>query len=337
MRKIFKQELADISSNSTIGEITKIVSDEIQFPEPTPFQRVVMETWFSLLSWGLIAGGLLIGIIASVVSGTPIGWIFLILLGGAGVVMIILTAVQKSKYRKIISGCVQGKQELIYKLWFDKNYDDMQVTGGINDASMTELARKYRGGGIPGDARIHAYVPGYQMKGKNGAIIEVAIITWRWTRSNGKSSTTYYRKKVYMATFDFKETFNEFQFTMSKNGIFNKKRTELENEQFNKAWIYNHNDPVKLRMLMTPSVQEDALNFIKNPTFEMSKIGNLFWMSEEISMGNSTFVINTRGSVNYKSKEAVVENLVRDVVSDIEELQKWLINISVFRTLFKTI
>lgn len=333
MKKIFNQELAEIDDLELISDIKEIVAKDMYFPKFTFFSKMLVTKGFSITLYVVI--GCMVGL-AAVLSENLNGLIAIpIVVGVVSLFLILLSYSKRSERKADINKDLYKKQDQIYGLWFDKNYDDVYLDKKIDLDKFGELALSHPGFGIPGDARITKIRPGYSIKSDNNLEIQTAVITWKYSRGTGKGSTIYEVTKTCMLISGYNPIFNNLYFSLSRNGKLQKSKSNLENEEFNELWNYECNDDVKLRMILTPSVQEAILEKIDNDTFEMRHVSGHFWITFDISSNDSTFVINPRKQVNFIMKDKIVDDLVNDVMLDIKEYQWWLTYASIFHTLIK--
>lgn len=109
----------------------------------------------------------------------------------------------------------------------------------------------------------------------------------------------------------------------------------LENKEFDKIFFYESNDPIRLRILLTPSVQETLVNkyfFTKKANEQiMTWNKNSFTTSINVPFKNSFIV---PGRVRY-SKRKYIKTAVRDVVNRIKTIEEQIALISTFREFTK--
>lgn len=118
-----------------------------------------------------------------------------------------------------------------------------------------EFLSKNRIDRIPSDARIVNSSPAVEVKikGKQNGIIMMGL--FRWTRSNGKSTQTYYRPSAILHI-DNPKSKNNFEFSLNyKNKI--RKGEVLEDKDFNKQFQLDTKDKKGARLAFTPLVQEE--------------------------------------------------------------------------------
>lgn len=306
MYKLFNQQIADIKSQENLDKIRKIVDESITYQAPKGKGSFVWSNWFYCLMWFTILGGL------------------------------ILMSLRSEKAERIQSE-VAGRQYEIYQKWFNTNYEDVKVEGISNTTRLKNLAYSNRGACVPSDARIYEILSGVKVVTKNGTIIETVNVLWKWVRRSKDSSVTYYYRKLYTQISNVIDRYEGFNFEIHKDGIFDKASKELENDKFNKEWIYHHNDPVKLRMLLTPSVQEDFLNNMANnywkKSFSIAKSGSVILASIGIPENSSVFRFNFNGMLDFLNRDAIINNLVNDISVDLSIFQSWLLSLSTLRTL----
>lgn len=339
MYKIFKQELANPNNNEkTIEKIRQYLNEGFEYKIPTSKQAFLMRNSTFFIVVTCLSGFLAI---TGLIMALPLLWVPMIIIA----IILGITSIPgyslKKKYIHVSESQLQPKQHNIYKIWFEDLYEDIDVEELSNTSLLLKIAKANRGEGIPNDARAEEIRDGYTLVGKNGAHIQAITTLWHWTRTtgSGKNRRTqhYYVRKCYILTNGVKDSYKDFWFTLKRNNLFRKGKDKLENTAFNKKFVVNSNDPVKLRMLLTPSVQEEAIKFIIYDGYEINKMNEGIFTSFTIPRSDSTFIINMKNFKDFHDKDAVINAFLYDVVNDIVAYQEWISSISVFRTLFETI
>lgn len=240
----------------------------------------------------------------------------------ASVVPLIVMLVYFNKASKIKSewlGLINGNANhtLILKTLIEGKYENVKLLD-IADKRYYSIARGYRSTDIPSDANVVNDFGGLEFS-INGRKISTRKLKWHWQRtySDGKRTYTkhYYKDNFYVISVDIPERFVDFKFKMSKAGFFNNKGKELENDMFNKAFSYDHNDPINLRVFLTPFIQETFVNNFKSFSFTST---SLFAKEKDYyvfaqSLNGTPFTLNVSMITDL---DKVVDSIVKDGIDD---------------------
>lgn len=293
-----KNRFIQIKNNKHAHAWKTFVADNLEYNQPTGGAKILWTSWFYVLSW------------------------LLFIFPG-----ILVSSYRKKRIQKLTSHFLQ-KRFLFFQKWFSVNFEDVDVIGRPNEQYFLILIMQNRGIGIPGDARVNQWSNGYSFQTKSDVTINVASAIWRWTRSNGKTTQVYYRRKLYTWIPNKAVKWQNFHFELKRDTMLTKKTNTLENKYFNKKWIYPNNDPIKIRRLLTPATQEailEKIEKVKNGrTFYFLKKNEDFLMSVSYDLKTNPFQINIPISVDLGNKDKVVDAIYNDVISDISNVQEWL-------------
>lgn len=318
-----RQIIADDLKNSNLNEIIN------------EYNRLKKNVF---ICWGITSIPVIVAIILLFVSVSNIVLIIFAVLAAVGVAISLLAGRKASQQRglwkrTIINAVDQNK---VIKALVESKYENTKVFADDNGSS-SNVASTYRSKDIPSDANIHRTFKGLSMS-INNHMVYTSRVTWHWVRKycNGKTCTYqhYYKDNFYMYSNDTVDRFEGFTFSMAKSGIFSNKGKELENDMFNKKFSYVHNDPLKLRILLTPLIQETFVNEFNN----------------FIESDSSCFVKTTRGYTLYKTLtktpftidtsmrvdlDQTIEGILNDSIEDARYLLDNLSFIATFRELIK--
>lgn len=218
----------------------------------------------------------------------------------------------------------------IYKDALETKNKKIKVTPAEYDKNLMSIPRFHPGIGIPGDARIVEFYQSIRIDDKNGFSRIPMFARWRWVRSNGKSTQVYYKNKIYIATWGFNKRLNKFRFKIEKDTLFKRNSSfELENEYFNKEFIYKHNDPIALRRVLTPYSQEQFIENLKKdrPLFRtMSMIkDNDSTIVSSWTVPSNLRIFTIRAFpvfTNFQNKDSIAKHIIKDTESDIDIVRK---------------
>lgn len=301
---LHKNRFIEIKNNQHANDWKNFVNTNLDFQEPSNKTKFFWSKWFYIFSW------------------------LLLILPG-----IIMTLIRKKKIKKLKEHFLE-KRFNFFKTWFSVNFEDLDVVGRPHIGYFQQIARKHRGIGIPGDANIHEWSNGYAFKYQKDMIINSASIVWHWQRSNGKNTQHYYRRKIYLWIPNVAIKWTNFEFQLKRDNLFTKKTGTLENETFNKKWIYPNNDPIKIRRLLTPATQESILEkigaFKNGKTFCFLKKKEDFLFSMTIDLKNNPFKIDIPVSIDLSKKENISKAIYEDVINDVDQTQKMLKVLAIF-------
>lgn len=338
MKKIFKQQIADRGSEA-VSKISSTIFDEFSYTVPSKFSLVIMTAWFKILCY-LFDVVLSILLIVAAVRVSPAFLIIIISVLIATFVLIDRGKRIKRDLDKKIYEYHLSQVPYINKAWFDLNYEDISVSGYSDKELMSDFALLHRPAIVSDKAIITNIKPYFSFEGKNGSVIHLAVVTWTWHTSTITGDDIVNVQKVKFALVsNIKDTFDSnFDFWMKiNNKKYPRMITSLENEMFDKKWHCWRNNEVKARMILTPSVQEEIMNHISDSTFEIKKIVSNFAVSEKIFLEEKVLTAEKEKIYPYHSKELIVSFIVSRTLTDVLEMQRILRDVTIFRTLFKTI
>lgn len=240
---------------------------------------------------------------------------------------------QRRLWKRTVSNSVDYYK--LVKVLIEEKFENVKVPLEIKSKEWSKST--YRSSDIPNDARISKTKNGIALQ-LNGHTIGTTILTWHWVRRNcnGKTCTTqhYYKDNFYMFSSDFQERFNGFAYSMSRSGIFFNKGKELENDMFNKKFSYVHNDPLKLRVLLTPLIQETFVNefnsFVESDSTCFVKTVRGYTLYKTLT--KTPFTIDTNMRINL---DQTIESILNDSIDDATYLLDNLSFIATFRELIK--
>lgn len=109
----------------------------------------------------------------------------------------------------------------------------------------------------------------------------------------------------------------------------------LENEEFNKKFFFESNDPVRLRILLTPAIQEALVKSYSQTKEASDRV--LTWNENFFSTAISVRDRNLFGLTIKKiiTKKLFAKSISREVVSKIKIIEEQLVLISTFREFIK--
>lgn len=208
-----------------------------------------------------------------------------------------------------------GEDILYHKA--SKGIDNFEIVSYEKHSSTKDLWA-FRRNGIPGDAKVieATDVARIKFRDKYEGILRMGRMMW--TRSNGKSTQTYFANTAYMQinVDNFKKTNLELNY---RNKLL--KGTLLENNEFNKSFQLEAESKQDANLIFTPLVQEE---FVK-----ASELGSSFKWKIEYKNGNILVKwkpkwwqdsIVSAYKVKFKSKESALKNIYQEIKSNMEDL-----------------
>lgn len=234
----------------------------------------------------------------------------------------------------ILKNLVHDK--LIKKLIEDK-YENVEVITDRNskkeDIDFVFLKWK---SSVPHEAKLTKYEVGLSFR-LNGHLVKTIGLHWQWEEERYDKKTKKYYKIVvskhnsFIFSHEFNKRFNEFELSLYQSGSVN---GELENDAFNQKYSYEHNNPIMLRVVLSPFVQETLTNEIsKCPYTRFWKEKNA-WCLESGLVG-PTLVPKIKLAHNPKSPEELIDVAVNSVVSDADCCINILAFLATLREMFK--
>lgn len=214
------------------------------------------------------------------------------------------------------------------KLFFETKYENVQV-GGKSEVDMT-LVNSYRGEGIPRDATIKkkSFGPSFLI---NGIEVCFMFVIWKWYERSGKNRVEVNQAKFITYIPKVPKRWEGFALNLTPSSFLYSKGKELENEQFNKKFSYVHNDPVRLRILLTPFVQENFVNYFhltsSYATHQINFLGNSFFSTKHAISGDP-FNID---KIPMKKTSELPSIIFKEVLSDLEYIEEQITVVSSFR------
>lgn len=206
-------------------------------------------------------------------------------------------------------------QEFIYKVGFEK-VPHLEFTG-ITYSSKTKDLYFNRTAGIPMDATISQATPFivFKVHGKYDGYIRMGEATW--VRSNGKSSTRFYKNTGYLVL-DAPGVMPSFNYSLDHKNRFGGKRHNLESTQFNKTFEFESNDQVKARMIYTPLSMEETIKYKSTNNLRYWKVFKNGEQFKIIFQPNDwkDLIINIRNS-DLETLETIKNAIYRDISKDI--------------------
>lgn len=295
--------------------------------------------------WSKIAvflwAGLIISIIIAIIGfvitrSYVLGVIFAAIATACGFLAPVMTkkaADRKNSWKSRIEKSFNYNQ--MVKVLIEQKFENVKLP--LEVKSQTWRSANYRSSDIPRDANISASIPGLALQ-INGFTVNTSVITWHWTRRscNGRTCEThhYYKNNFYMFSSEYQERFDNFTYSMAKSGIFSNKGKELENDMFNKKFSYIHNDPLKLRVLLTPLIQETFVNefnnFIESSTTCFVKEPKQYVLYKTMTKTPFSLDLKMQDSI-----DKTVDAVMNDIVDDAKYLLDNLSFIATFRELIK--
>lgn len=162
------------------------------------------------------------------------------------------------------------------------------------------------------------------------------FVTYRATRQRrvGETWVTYYvyDHRVVVVSNDINSSFKDFQFAMAPDGIFTK-NAKLENDKFNKLFTVQHNDEIKLRKLLTPSVQENLVLAAQKARDINLHIANgvmVLNLNIATNMGENLNTIAAAKPRPEKELEGLIQN---HIVRDLQNIATALSIANIFRNI----
>lgn len=307
-----KGKFIDIENNSEIYQWEEYVISSFVYETPRGLKRLFWSTGFYIFSWILILPGVL------------------------------LSVLRKNKIKKIFSDFHEKRFSLLKK-WFSDHYEDIDLVGRPDQQKILTLINRHRGIGVPSDAKISKWTNGYVFANNKGMKMNLATAWWHWTRYDGENDVDYYSHKIYTWITLPDQKWKDFEFNIHRDTIFTKTKRSLENDEFNKKWIYKNNNPIKLRMLLTPATQEEIVKKLNHhnghyhhtKSFSFLKDREDFLASLTINSNDNPFFTDVPTSVDLLDKHKIALAAYQDIISDVKFLQTWFEIISIFRVLFK--
>lgn len=318
-----KQIIADDLKNSNLNEII------------SEYNRLKKNAF---ICWGITLIPVIVAIIMLFIRASNIVLIIFAVLAAVGVAISFMAgrkaANQKKLWKRTIVDAVD--QNKVIKTLVESKYENTKVL--LDDhASNSNVASAYRSKDIPSDAKIHRTFKGLSMS-INNHMVYTSRVTWHWVRKycNGKTCTYqhYYKDNFYMYSGDTVDRFDGFTFSMARSGIFSNKGKELENDMFNKKFSYVHNDPLKLRILLTPLIQETFVNefnsFVESDSTCFVKERRGYTLYKTLT--RTPFTIDTNMRVDL---DQTIDGILNDSIEDARYLLDNLSFIATFRELIK--
>lgn len=290
----------------------------------------------SLWTWLVFGIAAIITVIMVMSVSTVVGFVF----AAISVVSVLIAlhfyrkaTEQKKLWKSKVSNSVDYYK--LIKVLIEEKFENVKVP--LEEKSKVWNKSTYRSSDIPNDANVSKTKSGIALQ-INGHTVGTTILTWHWVRKhcNGKTCTTqhYYKDNFYMFSSDFQERFDGFAYSMSRSGIFFNKGKELENDMFNKKFSYLHNDPLRLRVLLTPLIQETFVNEFN----QFIESGTACFVKEPKEWVLYKTLTRTPFSLNFRVQDSVekaVEDVIRDIADDAKYLLDNLSFVATFRELIK--
>ncbi len=220
------------------------------------------------------------------------------------------------------------------KTYFETRYENVKVLGKAEiDKNMMQA---HKGEGVPSDATILEYQPGVAFSA-DGIQVHTGQLVWHWYRTTTDGKRTYtqeYRTSKFITYVPrVPERWSGFELSFAMGGFFGNKGHELENEKFNKLFSYTHNDPIRLRILFTPLIQEIFTNFFMKTSsantfiFDLSKNQLI---TSKTSMAGNPFAIDR---ISFGKKEIIAKNIYKELRDDFNYLEEQISIITTLREL----
>ena len=238
----------------------------------------------------------------------------------------------KNIFTKKISKEIESKLNLFQM--FSSNIDNLWLNTS-NTKTLSEYTEPKRGPGIPRDAII-VLRGSYTIKGTfNDKTIEFANILWKWVRSNGKSTQTYYKNTgaITLVSSALKEYEN---IKIKDDSVFskifkkyseNKKLQDFSYDLFNKRFDL-YGDPIKSRKLFNATEQEKYVKISeitkKNVIEIKNKTINIMFICKE------TFMLVNYPFYKWKDQK-IIDGIILDLHNDYEMFLNYFSFISCLR------
>lgn len=223
--------------------------------------------------------------------------------------------------------------------WFNKYYKDIEISNPISkhniQAHYMDQISNLRINNEPFLNYSNIY-PGYRFRTKKGIVIDTFIIkVWASFAPiplNGSMEMFQQgAQRVEIPHFfafidNPDQKWNNFQFQVDYS---RDNDNSLENATFNKYLGYRSNDPIRLRLLLTPWTQEQL---VKDPNFKwtLTRDENSFIWYGKYLVSNNIFDFNRKIK---PIKTQMIKLIVDDLVEDIEIVQRLLQHLSIYKSI----
>ncbi|NQZ66244.1 MAG: hypothetical protein HRT99_03455 [Mycoplasmatales bacterium] len=228
------------------------------------------------------------------------------------------------KRRNIVQNLIPNKN----KIWLEsyaeyiKSYDDV-IKLENSKIALKEIANKNRGLGVPRDAKIIEWGKGNQVFLEEEKSLVSFVANWMWTRSNGKSTQTYYKRILYTIVDGADKKFTSKKLSLKDNTVFRGTGDLLESKKFNKEFSPSFEDKIALRMMLTPYAQENLLKLKeqkKLKSFELRSLidKKLLLLSINISQNRRPFTANLVKISDLKTRDKALASIKKDFLLDLK-------------------
>lgn len=227
--------------------------------------------------------------------------------------------------------------------WFNKYYDDITISYplkkiGISQQYFAEIINLERSA-YNQTPRITNVYPGYQFETKKGIVIDTFIATMLVPLApmanasfiahahlgrelNQQIPVPYFFAVIH----NNEQKWNNFQVKIDYSRANDK---SLENDEFNAKLGYQSNDPIRLRMLLTPWTQEQLAKQ-KNFRWNLTRQNKTFFWYGKYIASNNIFDFKRQFKTSQKQMINIIAN---DIIADIEILQDILQNLSHYKSI----
>lgn len=276
----------------------------------------------------MLASGLVVfaGFIAAVLINIFIAAILLPVGFTIFFIAIYLFRSYRKKWLEAINLIISFNQ--LCKLFFESKYENLQVLGQ-SEVDM-DLVKRFRGEGVPRDATIKLKSSGPRFL-LDGIEFHLLFVRWKWYERSGKERVEVNQDKFITYVPKVPSRWEGFALSLTPSSFFDNKGKELENEKFNKSFSYTHNDPVRLRILLTPFIQENFVNYFhltsSYTTHRIDFLGRSVFTTKHALSGDP-FNID---KIPMKKSSELVAIIFREVIDDLRYIEEQLTILSTFR------
>ena len=342
MKKIDQNLIKEKLPKKVIEEFKNdIKENEIKMKKLNPNQEKIVSK-YSIIGAGLVIGiGIILFILWILLLSSKILILFasitFLAIGGLWVFLIFLIR------KKIIDNNLSDLNvQRIFTNWF-KLYgvksEDITFSINIKGEYLKQIKQKRTS---PHDARIN-WISGFYSIIFNGIKSSFVTVKWHWARrvcnSKGYCYTkNYYEDQFFIFDENFDAKWKDLTFYLGKEtSLFNKikKHETLENNQFNKAFEYKYDNPLKVRQIFTLYTQELLLKefYIKNlRIFKEKEIVVSTCKSKQIASDFNPFRVVISKTLDEK---LLKERVANDFVIDFSNLMKTMGHARLLFSLYK--